>query len=411
MSITLPSSIFELNGQVVKEINVSSDASKLQIHCVRDKRYKAKLGTGVEPATTNRYIRRLVNDLPLFGRKCQLSIELAEMRLKDGKRRIEEVSFIDKASYYTKRFCKLISSLCRHLAIQVISKHFQIRWGTIKNIDKAYLNTTLPALNPSEITQLTYLGVDEVARTKGHDYMTVVYDLSSGQLIWVHEGRTAEVLSIFLKALTDTAKKGVLAVAMDMGPAYQKAVKENLPNADIVFDRFHVMQNFSRPMDNQRRVEFRRADKKSQSIMKGSRFLLLKNKKNLSDKQVDKLSFLLETNENINAMYILKEQLQAIWLHDSYDGMSDAIDEWIDMANKSGLLYLKKFAKSLERYRVGICNYAKHNLTTARIEAGNVAIGMIRKRARGMSDTEYFKLKIRQLGTKEVDSMFYSSMT
>ncbi len=411
MSITLPSSIFELNGQVVKEINESSDVSLLQIHCIRDKRYKAKLADGLAPATINRYVRRVVNDLPLFGRKCQLSIELAEVRLKDGKRRIEEVNFIDKASYYTKRFCKLISSLCRHLAIQVVAKHFQIRWETVKNIDKAYLENTLPALNPSDISSLTYIGVDEVARAKGHDYMTVVYDLCSGQLIWVHEGRTASVLTKFFESLSDTVKSGVLAVALDMGPAYQKAVKDNLPNADIVFDRFHVMQNFSRAMDNQRRVEFRRADKKSQSIMKGSRFLLLKNKKNLSDKQVDKLSFLLETNENINTMYILKEQLQAIWLHDSFDGMHDAIDEWIDIARKSGLLYLKKFAKSLERYRVGICNYAKHNLTTAKIEAGNVAIGMIRKRARGIRDTEYFKLKIRQLGTKEVGSMFYSSMT
>jgi transposase len=93
-----------------------------------------------------------------------------------------------------------------------------IRWETVKNIDKAYLMETLPALDPAELAGLEYIGVDEVARAKGHDYMTVVYDMVGGHLIWVEAGRTAEVFSRFLKQLQpDTACK-IKAVAMDMGP-------------------------------------------------------------------------------------------------------------------------------------------------------------------------------------------------
>jgi transposase len=130
-----------------------------------------------------------------------------------------------------------------------------------KNIDKAYLEESLPSLDPTQLTGLKHLGVDEVARAKGHDYMTVIHDMVEGYLVGVEIGRTAEVFSGFLKLLPlETALK-IEAVAMNMGPAYQKSVRDCLPNADIVFDRFHVMQNYSKALSNQRRIEFRKADK------------------------------------------------------------------------------------------------------------------------------------------------------
>lgn len=97
----------------------------------------------------------------------------------------------------------------------------ELRWETVKNIDRAYLKKMLPALDPAQLTGLKYIGVDEVARAKGHDYMTVVYDMVSGHLIWVGSGRTAEVFSGFLKQLPEAAASEIEAVAMDMGPAYQ----------------------------------------------------------------------------------------------------------------------------------------------------------------------------------------------
>ena len=87
--------------------------------------------------------------------------------------------------------------------------------------------------------------------------------------------------------------------------------------------------------------------------------------------------------------------------------MDAALENWCLMAEQTNMVYIKKYAKSLRRYRIGICNYAKHPLTTARIEAGNVSIGLLRKRARGIRDTEYFKLKIRQLSINENTSMVY----
>jgi transposase len=159
---------------------------------------------------------------------------------------MEACEFVDKGNRFTRRFCRLVSGLCRHMSIQAVARHLNLRWETVKNMNKEHLVHTLPELDPTQLTGLISIGIDEVAKAKGHDYMAVVYDRVSGHLIWVGTGRTAEVFSTFLTLLPIETADGTKAVAMNMGPAYQKSVKDCLPNADIVFGRFHVMKNYSK---------------------------------------------------------------------------------------------------------------------------------------------------------------------
>ncbi len=409
MRTDIPAGILSLNGQKINNINHDVEQQSIIIHCSRDRRRSAiDPITGVK-GTVNQYIRRQVKDLPLLGMPCLIDMELAQVVTDNDQRRIEHCEFVDKHSRVTRRFAQMISGLCRHMSIDAVARHLNLSWQTVKDIDKKYLHETLRDLDPTILTDLEYIGVDEVARAKGHNYMTVVYDMVSGHLIGVETGRTADVLIDFLTKLPKQTAAGIKAVAMDMGLSYQKAVRECLPKADIVFDRFHVMQNFSKAMKNQRRKEFKNADQKGKDLMKGTNYLLLSNADKLSESQTEKLKKLLENNSNLNVLYTMKEQLQALWSYGSYDEMSAGIDVWCELAEESGLQYLKKFAKSLKYHRVGICNYATHGLTSARIEAGNVSIGMIRKRARGIRDTEYFKLKIRQSSLPDNQSMFYYS--
>lgn len=407
MGINVSRDILDLKGQCVKQIKLDEQAQRLVIHCNRDRRRNAIDAVSGKKGTVNRYVRRQVRDLPLLGYPCMIEVELAQVFISKNERRMERCDFIDLGSRFTRRYCHMISGLCRHLSIQAVARHLGLRWETVKNIDKIYLHKTLPALDPTQLTGLKHIGVDEVARAKGHDYMTVVYDMVEGHLIWVGTGRTAEVFAAFLKQLPPATAKGIEAVAMDMGPAYQKAARECLPGADIVFDRFHVMKNYSKAIQNQRRIEFRKADSIGKKMMKGSHYLLLTNVQNLSDKHRDKLHALLEGNAQLNTLYVMKEQLQILWQAENYDQMAAQLEAWCLLAEQTGMLYMKKFAISLRKHSVGICNYAKHKLTSARIEAGNVAIGMIRKRARGIRDTEYFKLKIRQSSLPDDKSMFY----
>ncbi len=406
MSISIPSPILGITGQVVNKIE-QQESGQLMIYCNRDKRSKIIDPVSKLKTTVNKYICRIVKDIPLFGHPCLVEMELAQVNTHDGYRIIEDSFFVDVGCRHSKRLCRLISGLCQHMSILAVSNHLGIRWETVKNIDKQYLQETLPSLDPRTLTNLKYIGVDEVARAKGHDYMTLVYDMQEGHLIWVGTGRTADVFSSFLKQLPKETALGIQAVAMDMGPSYQKSVRENLPHADIVFDRFHVMQNYSKAISNQRRVEFRKADNQGKKLFKGCHYLLLKNADKLKSKHTQRLDNLLSNNNNLNILYILKEQLAELWKLPTFQDMQDGINAWCELAYETNMHYLKKFADSLQKHSIGIANYAKHKLTSAVIEAGNVAIGMIRKRARGIKDTEYFKLKIRQSSLKDISSMFY----
>jgi len=276
-----------------------------------------------------------------------------------------------------------------------------LAWRTVKEMDRSHLQATLPALKPRDLTGLRFLGVDEVARAKGHDYVTVVYDLQSGALLYVGDGKAANSLGQFLAELSFDTAAGIEAVAMDMGLAYQAAVREHLPNATIVFDRFHVMKIYSDLIRNVRNAEFRKADNEGKDVLKGALYLLLGNRQRLDASGVQRLEALMNANQTLATVYTLKEQLQALWSAPTEAAMRDALTQWCQLARATNIRRLHSFASTLENHADGICAYARFKLTTARIEAGNVAIGMIRKRARGLLDQHYFKLKIRQSALSE----------
>ncbi|MDQ6959778.1 MAG: ISL3 family transposase [Mariprofundaceae bacterium] len=372
----------------------------IHIHCRRDKRFGMRGGSSGQRGVLHRWLRRVIEDIPLFGLRTLVHIEYAQTFINRGRVEVERLPFVAPGSRVTDRYARLISGLCRYMPVSAVALYVGLRWNTVKNIDKAWMEKTLPMKHPSDLVDLEYIGVDEVARAKGHDYVTVVYDLGTGDLLWVHEGRTAAVLGQFLAALTEETANGIKAVAMDMGLAYQCAVKRWLPNADIVFDRFHVMQIYNKALAAVRRSQFRMADADGREMLKGSRYLLLRNRCNLKEEQQPTLNALLAANEALNKAYILKEQLQALWDRSvSFEQMGANLGAWCELADESGLAPIKRVAGTLRRHADGICNYAKHPITNARVEAGNVAIGLIRKRARGIRDIRYFILKIFQIST------------
>lgn len=409
MGAIIPSKILGLPGQCVKAARWEASTESLVVSCARDRRFVPRDHVTGQRGTVNRRLRRRVRDLPLWGHQVWLEIEYCQIKVGATQRRVEDLAFVDAGMGMTNRFCRFVSQLCRHMSISAVARYTGLAWRTVKAMDERALRAELPALDPGALTGLRYLGVDEVARAKGHDYVTLVYDLVSGHLLWVAEGRTKAALVDFFDRLDCDVADGIEAVAIDMSPAFEHAVRESLPKAAIVFDRFHVMQNYSKVIDQVRRAEFRRANTADKKLLTGSRYLLLKNAERLSDAQQDRLTELLAANENLTAVYALKEQLQHLWQRPVDVGdMTERLTQWCELAEQTHLAPLQRFARLLRSHAQGICNYAEHPLTTARIEAGNVAIGMIRKRARGLLDTEYFKLKIRQTAVPEPPRGLYA---
>ena len=419
MGAVIPAKILGLEGQVIKDVVFNEESGRVRVICDRDRRRRPVEHRTGRRGSVNRLLRRTVLDVPLCGHLCEIEIEYAETFLSPGHVRVEQLAFVAPKARVTKRYARLIAGMARHMPISTVARHTGLSWDSVKAIECAHLAETIPIPRPQTLIGIRYLGVDEVARAKGQSYFTLVYDLSPGtnygRILWVKEGRESAVLLEFLDALSQECAEGIEAVALDMGPAYIAAVRESLPNAAIVFDRFHVMQMFSKVIRDCRRAEFKAAktlgDLTGQQTIKGSLWLLLSNRTTLKETDQGRLDQLLALNQPLASLYALKEQLQRLWQTNSTaNEMTQRLDDWCGMAKAAKITGLASFVKTLQSHRTGICAYADHPITTSRLEAGNVSIALLRRRARGFRDMEYFKLKIFQLNTEDTPSFLYTKM-
>lgn len=417
MGAVIPAKILGLEGQVIKDIVFNEESGRVRILCDRDRRRRPVDHRTGRRGQVHRLLRRTVLDVPLGGHPCEIEIEYAETFVRHGHVRVEALPFVAPKVRVTRRYAKLIAGMARHMPISAVARHTGLSWDSVKAIECAHLAETSPMPRPQTLDGIRYLGVDEVARAKGQSYFTLVYGLSPGpnygRILWVKEGRESAVLMEFLDALSQECADGIEAVALDMGPAYIAAVKESLPNAAIVFDRFHVMQMFNKVIRDCRRAEFKAAktlgDLEGQQVIKGSLWLLLSNRRTLKESDQTRLDQLLAQNQPLASLYALKEQLQHVWQPESTPAdMAVRLDDWCGMAKAAGITGLSRFVKTLQSHRSGICAYADHPITTARLEAGNVSIALLRRRARGFRDMAYLKLKILQLNTEDIPSFLYN---
>lgn len=419
MGAGIPTKILGLEGQVIKDVIFNEESGRVRVTCTRDRRRRPVDHRTGRRGTVNRLLRRTVLDVPLGGHPCEIEIEYAETFLSPGNVRVEALPFVSPKARVTKRFARLIAGMARHMPISTVARHTGLSWDSVKAIECAHLAETMPIPRPQTLEGIRYLGVDEVARAKGQSYFTLVYDLSPGanygRILWVKEGRDSAVLLEFLDALSQECADGIEAVALDMGPAYIAAVRESLPKVAIVFDRFYVMQMFSKVIRDCRRAEFKEAKKLDdlvgQQTIKGSLWLLLSNRTTLKETDQGRLDQLLAQNQPLAVIYALKEQLQQLWRPNSTSAaMTARLDDWCGMAQAAKINGLASFVKTLQSHRTGICAYADHPITTSRLEAGNVSIALLRRRARGFRDMTYFKLKIFQLNTEDTPSFLYPNM-
>ena len=420
MGAVIPVGILGYEGQVIKDVVFDEEDGRVRVICDRDRRRRPVDHRTGRRGQVNRLLRRRVLDVPIGGWPCEVEIEYAETFLSPGQVRVERLPFVCPKARVTTRYARLIAGMARHMPLSAVARHTGLSWDSVKAIECAHLAQTIPIPRPQTLTGIRYLGVDEVARAKGQNYFTLVYDLSPGpnygRILWVKEGKEAEVLLEFLAALSGECAAGIAAVALDMGRAYIAAVRESLPDAAIVFDRFHVMQMFNNVIRDCRRAEFKAAktlgDLTGQQTIRGSLWLLLSNRTTLKQTDQERLDQLLAQNQSLSALYTLKEQLQRLWQPNSTSAeMTQRLNDWCGMAQAAKINGLAKFVKTLQSHRTGICAYADHPITTSRLEAGNVSIALLRRRARGFRDMAYFKLKIFQLNTDDTPSFLYNRMS
>jgi len=308
--------------------------------------------------------------------------------------RVEDLDFFHPYQRVTKRLARYIHDLCKVLTVAEVADHFDLDWKTVKNIDKAFLEEKF---GTTDYDNLQILAVDEIAIQKGHRYMTVVLDYQTGRMVWLGKDRKAETLNSFFQGMSQQQKQTLEAIAMDMWDPYIKAVRDQVPHVKIVFDCFHVVQSFNRVIDKVRVSEHKKAEQSQQAVYKGTRYLLLTNKHNIRNpKARAHLKRLLELNETISTVMILKDELKRIWRYRRRGWAQKCLDQWCTLARTVDYPAVHKFADMLERRADGILNHCDFPIHTSKLEGVNNKIKVIKRKAYGFHDDRYFSLKVIQ---------------
>ena len=269
-------------------------------------------GCGSSRAQVHDQSLRRIRDCDLLDHR--LSIELVVRRVRCGRcgPRTEKISWLPAQSRQTWRLIRHVEELCKDQPIKHVSKRLGLPWHTVKRIDKARLLRELPAIDYRKLRRLV---MDEFALHKGHRYASVIADADTRQVLWIGAGRSRESIRPFFEQLGEHCKH-IEAVAMDQNSAFDLEVKAHCPNAEVVYDLFHVVAKYGREVIDRVRVDQAnelREDKSARRAVKRSRWLLLKNKDNLSEEELVKLDELMDANESLAQVYVLKEQLKELW--------------------------------------------------------------------------------------------------
>ena len=369
---------------------------KSVIYAISDRRFKPVCHICKSKSDTiHKRVKRSIRDLD-FG-PVQVSIECDYRQIfckKCGRIVVEDLEFFEPCKRVTKRLACYIHELCKVLTVQDVARRLNLDWKTVKDIDKTFLEEEF---GETDYTDLTVLAVDEISIRRGHSYMTVVLDYLTGRVIWMGRARRADTLMKFFDGMTQQQREHLQAIVMDMWDPFIKAVRDRVPHVKIVFDLFHVVKEFNKVIDRVRIEEYNRASESDKEVIKGSKYLLLKNSENIrkpEDKQ--HLEKLLKLNEAISEVMILKDKLKLIWECESREEAKVQIDEWCALATAVHHPSVKTFVNRIRRYEYGILNHCDYPIHTSILEGVNNKIKVIKRKSYGFHDDRYFSLKVIQ---------------
>ncbi len=293
----------------------------------------------------------------------------------------EEVPWAAAESRFTWDFEELVAYLAQITDKTAVTNMVGISWRTVGAIVE---RVTERKLDPSRLEDLRFIGVDEFSYRKRHHYLTVVVDHDRHRIVWAKEGRGYDVLLEFFQTLGIDRCFNIKAATIDMSAGYEKAIREWLPQADVVFDRFHVQRLASEAVDEVRRAIVRELKGTEEAAqVKGTRFVLLKKPEDLTPSEKQKLSVVQETNQRLYRAYLLKETLGEALDYRQPARATSAMSEWLAWATRSRLKPFVRVARTIRQHFEGVIAYVKTRLTNGLVEGLNNKLRMVARRAFG----------------------------
>ena len=308
--------------------------------------------------------------------------------------RNETLAFLSANTKYTLRFATQIGGLCRAMTIADVARRMHLDWHAVKDLDTIYMREQIArAGHPAP----RVIGIDEISIRKRHVYRIVVSDLEQKRAIWFGgDGRGERDMDMFYAFLgRENANKIRLAI-MDMWKPFRHSTRARAPNADILFDKFHVLRHLGEALDKVRKAEYARVTGDQRKFIKGQKYVLLSHRENLGSAGKRSLKILLAANKRLNTAYILRESFDQLWTYRSEVWARKFFDTWKAQLRWQRLAPYEKFAEMVERHWDGIAAYCKpeNKVALGFVEGLNNKIRVIQRRSYGLRDEEYLKLKI-----------------
>ncbi|MCR5536744.1 MAG: ISL3 family transposase [Succinivibrio sp.] len=346
------------------------------------------------------YRKKQVRDDKMLGYFVVLEITYRVIRCNHCQKKFltENIPFVTEGFRVTRRAENtVIEELEQAGSISDTANRIGLGWDTCKSIHKRYLQRTIYF----SLGDASILAIDEFSIQKGHKYATVVVDLETKRVIWVGKGKSISEVNKFFKLCGTEGCKQIKAVAMDQNAGFASCVNKFCPNAKVVYDLFHMVYNFGRLVISAIRIRLANAhldngNEDGYSLLKRSRFLLLTRNANLTDERKIKLDNILSFFHDLYAANELKELLPEVFKASSKQESETLWDEWVNLAMKSNVEEIMKFAHSQNKnYRDGITNSGIYPIRTSVLEGINNKIKVLKRLAYGFRDLDYFFLRIR----------------
>ena len=327
---------------------------------------------------------RTWDDLPWAEHPVTLRYPLRRLWCRHCGIRTERVSFADRHARLTRRFRQRIGLDCQSMPTSHAAVRHTVSWGTARRAERAFLDgwdRTRPKHRPR------HLGVDEIQRGKGQHFWTVLSDLVRGEVIGLHKDRSEDSLRTLLHERLDARQRSAVeAVCTDMHRPYVNVVGEVLNGAEVVFDKFHVLQHASAALDEVRRQEFFRAGSVMREHGRGKRWLLLRRWKTVRGSKRAELQTLFAANRRLFKAYVLREQLDRLWTYKTRTGVLRFLNGWCDALRWQRLPEMDRLGEFLFKHLDGIAAYCDHQVRFGVVESINTTIKAVLRLARGMRE-------------------------
>jgi transposase len=370
----------ELQGFRVAE--VSGGTTGLVAMIAADRRCSPRCGRCLEPAPyrDTRPMRRF-RHVPMWG--IPVELRYAPRRVScprcEGVH-VEAMPWVSGKQRMTRALMVTLAMWTRVLPWKQVARLFRCAWGTVAT---AVEEAVAYGLAHRDLEGLTHIGIDEISRKRGHVYVTNVYDLGRKRLVWSGGGRSKETLEAFFASLGPEKTAALQGICCDMWQPYIDVIKEQAPQAVLVFDKFHIVRHLMEAVDQVRRDEIREKGPPHKALMYKTRFIWLKNPWNLTEGQAFRLGELERLNLKINRAYLLKELFRCFWDYTYAGWAKKYLKRWFWWATHSRLAPMREFAWMMRRNEHDILNYFRMPIDNGTVEGLNNKAKLVIHKAYG----------------------------